>query len=250
MRAPAFCIGLFWCITAQASHSYGGLDLCSLYPEIMPPGMQPQDLPQPESQGASLLQTYCSQCHALPGPGEHTAGEWPAVLGRMILLMDVASRFGGLMGNIKVASTGEGDVLRTYLTDNALHALSGEPRGVGSAAYASHCGSCHALPDAGQYGREEWPVILQRMQHNMTVMKYSPPSLEVMAQIQFYLQQNTSSRPATMQDVSAAATSAEAGDSGFAARGLFDRRRWMALGPFLLLVAVGLVRWWQGRVRA
>ena len=39
------------------------------------------------------------------------------------------------------------------------------------------------------------------------------------------------------------------GDSGFNASDVFDSGRWMALGPFLLLVFVGLARWWQGRVR-
>ncbi len=185
-----FCMGIFWCVTAVASHSYGGLDLCTLYPEVMPPGMPPQDLPHPGSPGANLLQSYCAQCHALPGPGRHTADEWQAVLDRMNLLMDVASRFGGLMGNIKVPGTGESEVIRAYLTDNALQALQGEPRGIGATAFSSHCGSCHALPDAGQHRLEEWPAVLKRMQRNMTVMNYSPPSREHMVQIQHYLQQN------------------------------------------------------------
>lgn len=142
MRVSAFFIGLFWCVTALASHSYGGLDLCTLYPEIMPPGMRPRDLPQPESRGASLLQTYCSQCHNLPGPGRHTADEWRAVLERMTLLMDVANRFGGLMGNVMVPDAEEGEELRTYLTNNALQAMQGEAGGMVAAAFTSHCGSC------------------------------------------------------------------------------------------------------------
>jgi cytochrome c5 len=240
---------MFWCVTALASHSYGGLDLCALYPEVMPPGMQPQDLPKPQSQGAGLLQVYCSQCHALPGPGRHTADEWQVVLDRMNLLMDVASRFGGLMGKVEVPTAGEGEVLRAYLTDNALQAMQEEPRGKGAAAFTAHCGSCHALPAAGQHSLEEWPVVLQRMQHNMTVMKYAPPSRALMAEIQLYLQQNLHTEleaiPADTDRVPAGNT----GDNGFDARDLFDSGRWMALGPFLLLVLVGLARWWQGRVR-
>jgi cytochrome c5 len=241
-------MGMFWCVTALASHSYGGLDLCTLYPEVMPPGMQPKDLPEPDSRGASLLQTYCVQCHALPGPGRHTAGEWPAVLDKMNLLMDVASRFGGLMGKVRMPGADEKEVLKVYLTDNALQPMQGEPRGMGAAAFTSHCGSCHALPDAGQHTREEWPTVMKRMQHNMTVMKYAPPSRELMVQIQLYLQQNLQMERDTILAGTEPVSTASAGDNGFDAHNSFDSGRWMALGPFLLLVLVGLARWWQGRV--
>jgi cytochrome c5 len=240
---------MFWCVTALASHSYGGLDLCTLYPEVMPPGMQPKDLPQPQSQGASLLQTYCSQFHALPGPGRHTAGEWQAVLDKMNLLVDVASRFGGLMGKVKAPSAEEGAVIRAYLTDNALQAMQGGGRGIGAAAFTSHCGSCHALPDAGQHSLEEWPAVLKRMQRNMDIMKYSLPTREIMVQIQVYLQQNLQTESGAIPAGTDPALSGGAGDNGIDVNNLFDSRRWMALGPFLLLVLVGLVRWRQGRTQ-
>ena len=249
MRVSAFFFGMFWCVTAVASHSYGGLDLCTLYPEVMPPGMQPRDLPQSESQGAILLQTYCSQCHALPGPGRHTADEWHVVLDRMNLLMDVTSRFGGLMVKVKVPGSGDVELLRAYLTGNALQAMQDEPAGMGAAAFTSHCGSCHALPDAGQHSLKEWPAVLKRMQRNMTVMRYSPPSREHMLQIQYFLEQNLQTGPDTVPDGAAPVLSGITGDSGFNASDVFDSGRWMALGPFLLLVFVGLARWWQGRVR-
>ena len=229
-------------MTAPASHSYGGLDLCTLYPEVMPPGMQPQDLPQPASLGAALLQGYCAQCHALPGPGRHTADEWPAVLDRMILLMDVTSRFGGLMGKVRVPGAGESEVLRAYLTGNALQALQGEPRGMGATAFSSHCGSCHALPDAGQHSLEEWPGVLKRMQRNMTVMKYSPPSREHMVQIRYFLEQSRQAGHASVPRGKAPVLSGGTGDSGFKPGDVFDSGRWLALGPFLLLVFVGLAR--------
>ena len=250
MRGLAFCIGIFWCVTALASHSYGGLDLCTLYPEVMPPGMQPQDLPQSESLGASLLQIYCAQCHALPGPGRHTAGEWQAVLDKMNLLMDVTSRFGRLMGNVKVPGAEESEVLRAYLTHNSLQAMQGEPRGMGAVAFTSHCGSCHALPDAGQHSLQEWPAVLKRMQRNMTVMKYSPPSRELMVQIQYFLEQNLQTETDTIPADTNPVLSGITGDSGFNASDVFDSGRWMALGPLLLLVFVGLARWWRGRVRS
>lgn len=248
MRGLAFCIGVLWCVSALASHSYGGLDLCALYPEVMPPGMEPKDLPQPESEGAGLMQSYCTQCHALPGPGRHTAGEWQAVLDKMILLMDVASRFGGLMGRVRVPSSEEGEVLRAYLTDNALQAMRGAPRGMGAAAFAADCGSCHALPDPGLHSQEEWPRVLKRMQRNMTVMKYSPPSQERMVQIQLYLQQNLPDEPDAIPENAQLLSSARAGGSGSGASEFFAGGRWLALGPFLLLALVGVARWWRGRV--
>ncbi|MEJ2346677.1 MAG: hypothetical protein P8076_11955 [Gammaproteobacteria bacterium] len=33
--------------------------------------------------GAVLFRQTCAQCHALPSPQQHTAGEWPAVVQRM-----------------------------------------------------------------------------------------------------------------------------------------------------------------------
>lgn len=52
---------------AVAGHDWGGMDLCALYPEKMPPGMPVEQLPQPDHPGALLMQRYCAQCHYLPG---------------------------------------------------------------------------------------------------------------------------------------------------------------------------------------
>ncbi len=35
------------------------------------------------NQVAGEFVRYCSRCHALPDPGQHTAAEWPAVVDRM-----------------------------------------------------------------------------------------------------------------------------------------------------------------------
>lgn len=37
-------------------------------------------LPEPESEGARLLQRHCTGCHAIPDPGQHFAHAWPASL--------------------------------------------------------------------------------------------------------------------------------------------------------------------------
>ena len=233
----------------MASHSFGGLDLCALYPEVMPPGLTPEQLPDAGGPGALLMQDYCTQCHALPGPGRHSAAEWPQVLERMLVLMDVADRFGGLLGNVKTPAADERDLLRRYLELHTLQPMTETPQGVGASAFESHCGACHVLPDPGQHSQEAWPAVLKRMQRNMSVMKYAPPSRELMVQIQYFLQQNLQAEPDTVPAGTSTVLSGNTGDSGFNARDIFDRGRWMALGPLLLLVFIGLARWWQGRVQ-
>lgn len=87
------------------------------------------------------------------------------------------------------------------------------------------------------------------MQRNMSVMKYSPHSRELMVQFQYFLEQNLQTEPDAVPAGTDPVLSGIAGYSGFNARDLFDSGRWMALGPFLLLVFVGLARWWRGRVQ-
>jgi hypothetical protein len=51
--------------------------------DALPPGIDPAPLPEPHSQGARLLKRFCTQCHALPDPKQHTVREWPDVVARM-----------------------------------------------------------------------------------------------------------------------------------------------------------------------
>src|SRR4249920_2517467 len=55
---------------------------------LPPAGVQPGDLPDPNSRGAQVLTTYCAQCHALPAPVEHSATDWPGVTRRMWIRME------------------------------------------------------------------------------------------------------------------------------------------------------------------
>jgi cytochrome c5 len=228
-----------WYSVAMASHSYGGLDLCKLYPEVMPPGLDSRLLPQATSEGAKLLQTYCSQCHELPGPGRHTASDWPVVLKRMIVLMDVTSRFSGLLGHVQVPTAEEGRVLREYLLQQALQPMVAQPVGFGAQAFVEQCSSCHALPDPGQHSSEEWSVVIKRMQNNMVIMKRKPPSPEVLLQVQSYLQQaSTQSRMKSAVDSTNKNESHEPRTMG-----LVNMETWIALGPFFGLTILGLARW-------
>ena len=40
-------------------------------------------LPDSNSAGAKLLQSYCSECHGAPSPTDHIAAHWPNVVERM-----------------------------------------------------------------------------------------------------------------------------------------------------------------------
>jgi cytochrome c5 len=198
-----------------AGHSFGGMDLCALYPEVMPPGLMPNQLPDAGGQGAVLMQGYCTQCHALPGPGRHSVEEWTQVLDRMLVLMDVADRFGSLLGN------------------------------VGASAFESHCSGCHVLPDPARYNHVDWSSLIKRMQHNMEVMKYPPPSADIMMQIQLYLQKNAKSVATSQVPVGEYLTLDVDGDSIRVYDRSFNPGSWLALGPFFMLIVIGLVRWWN-----
>lgn len=231
---------LFISPLASASHSYGGLDMCALYPETMPPGLPIEQLPDKNSQSARLMQTYCTQCHELPGPGRHTADEWPLVLQRMLTLMEVSNRFGGLMGNIKTPNPEEAELLKQYLNRYALKPLEKKTGRVAASAFENHCSACHALPDPQQYNNKNWPVILKRMQRNMIVMKYTPPSFEVMLQIQQHLQLASS---VDSQSFKTTHLFSETLENKKSESSMVRFESWLALGPFLLLVIIGLVRW-------
>jgi len=223
-----------------ASHSFGGIDMCALYPEVMPPGLPSEQLPDATGQGARLMQTYCAQCHELPGPGRHTADEWPKVMQHMSTLMDVANHFGGLMGKIKNPTEEEREQLQLYLLRHGLKPLQKTPSGLGAGAFENHCSACHALPDPMQYDKNAWPGILKRMQRNMTVMKYTPPSFEVMLQIQHYIQ---SVHKVDQVPVKIANNQYIAEKNRPLDASPIHPDSWLALGPFLLLIILGLLRW-------
>ncbi len=54
----------------------------------MPAQLDRNRLPEPNSEGARLVDRYCSQCHGIPSPASHDASDWVPVFRRMILLME------------------------------------------------------------------------------------------------------------------------------------------------------------------
>jgi len=148
-----------------------------MMPDQLPPGIAPERLPEPDSSGAKLLQSYCSQCHDLPSPLMHSAEEWPEVLQRMLRRMQMMSggmMMGSMMG-IKTPTSQEETTLLAYLNRHSLHAadqrtLSGLNSSSGM-LFQQACSQCHALPDPKQHTPQEWPDVVARMKQNMKQMQ-------------------------------------------------------------------------------
>ena len=143
---------------------------------LPPDWIGPSDLPQPGSRGAKLVVAYCRQCHALPTPKAHGAADWPVVARRMWLRME------GLPESLRVqvpTPSDRSDILE-YLATNALKVATAPlPAGNGRDAFLLACNRCHAAPDPGLHSKEEWPVVLARVERNMKRMNVlSPTGLE------------------------------------------------------------------------
>jgi hypothetical protein len=160
---------------------------------LPPAGVAPGDLPEPNSPRAQLVVRYCTQCHALPAPTQHSATDWPSVARRMWLRME------WLPESLGVHTPTEAERYETlqYLTTNALR-VSGTvlPEGRGRETFALICSRCHALPDPGVHSRGDWGVVFARMERNMERMKVAPPTGDQVEEILAYLQTAGSGRRA------------------------------------------------------
>lgn len=57
--------------------------------------LDPKRYPEVDSPAGESFRLACSQCHVLPDPRRHTAGEWPAVVARMQKNMEWMNRVVG-----------------------------------------------------------------------------------------------------------------------------------------------------------
>jgi len=141
---------------------------------MLPPGIRPPDLPEPESPGAKLLSTYCAQCHHLPSPRMHTAADWPRVAGRMLMRERMMAGMRGMMMQVKAPTSQDEEALLQYLKTHALQALIPgavpAPDSPGAALFQQTCAQCHALPDPKQHAASEWSAVVERMRQNMITM--------------------------------------------------------------------------------
>jgi cytochrome c5 len=138
--------------------------LASARVALPPAGQRLEDLPDPASNGAQGLQSYCTACHALPNPAMHSATDWPSVIRRMWLRMDLLEP----PFQVPVPELGDRLVMLDYLTANALRVnQSMLPAAPGGDAFQLECGRCHELPDPGQHSSQDWYVVVRRMNQHM-----------------------------------------------------------------------------------
>ncbi len=162
----------------------------------LPPGIEPQKLPEPQLNGAKLLVQYCSQCHDLPGPGMHSAQAWPSVVERMNQRMQMMSgrNMMGMMHDIQAPEGRELEVLIAYLQKHAQKPIDkSQYEDLNSTAGRSFdmiCSQCHALPDPKQHTGDEWPTVIQRMVENMKSMGKSVPDEKTVETILGFLQKH------------------------------------------------------------
>ena len=158
--------------------------------DALPPGIDPAHLPEPNSSGAHLLQQFCMQCHNPPGPGLHTAPEWPQVLGRMNMRMQMMR---GMMG-VAAPDPVQLEILLGYLQRHAQKPIDAAsypdldtPPG---RAFNTTCMQCHALPDPRQHTAQEWPSVVARMRGHMTAMGKILPDETATDEIVDFLQRH------------------------------------------------------------
>lgn len=130
---------------------------------VLPFGLSANQLPDPQSKGAALYATYCSQCHNLPSPKMHSTGDWPM---RFEKMMDHALLMAGSSSNIKIPADKEKTEIVSYLQKNGFRELPADsPLRTGYQVFNIiwFCSVCHAVPDPSQYPAKEWAKIVDRM---------------------------------------------------------------------------------------
>jgi len=154
---------------------------------VEPVGVQPDELPDPQSVGARLAGEFCAQCHGIPAPSSHSATDWRPILRNMFLRMDRMARM-GMMGGMMMGaptrgmrtvvapSAEEERDLTAYYRTYALHALpegATPAAGPGQELFAKECARCHALPDPSKYPSARWPAEVSKMREYMDQMHLS-----------------------------------------------------------------------------
>ena len=146
---------------------------------ILPPNIEPRQLPDPYSRGAQLTVQYCVQCHNLASPAMHHADKWPAIVARMLPRMQGRGNMGplmrDLMSGIAAPAMEEQKIIVAYLRRHAqkrvdADALPEAGRTHAWVSYTQACTQCHTLPDPARHTRSEWPQVVARMERNMQWM--------------------------------------------------------------------------------
>ena len=154
-----------------------------------PPGLAATNLPESDSREVALLSKYCIQCHAIPGPGMHTQDDWPQVIGRMNQYMKTMHSF-----HVKQPTYDEVMLIQNYLQKHAQVPMEKSqypdltsPEGI---AFLQTCSRCHSAPDPKQHTADEWQAVIQRMLHNMKVMRKWVPDQKQVGMLTEFLQRH------------------------------------------------------------
>ncbi len=141
---------------------------------LLPPSLEPAQLPEPQSAGAKLTARYCIQCHYLPNPQMHTPARWQPVVERMVWRMQGKGNMGALMqdmmAGVEAPTTAEVAILAAYLAKHGQREINPQHPALTTAAgqmFSIACSQCHALPDPQRHTAREWPSVVQRMQKHM-----------------------------------------------------------------------------------
>ncbi len=154
---------------------------------LMPPeGTQRADLPLPDSEGAMLLDQYCTVCHGLSSPGTHSTTDWPVVMRRMWLRTERVAE----QHDIPVPNAAERLTMTRYMLEHAFEVAGDDlPDFVGREYYMLTCERCHALPDPRQHTSQDWPAVVTRMRQHMVDLLGNAPIEAELQDISAYLQQ-------------------------------------------------------------
>lgn len=190
--------------TAELTRGQRWRMISSMGSGLPPSSFRAEDLPEPDSRGAKLVEAYCVQCHWLPVPSMHTATEWPVLLRRMLMragtLKDrmggpiTSERLGEIlmtgMATVPIPSSEDADTLLAYLQRHAIEAA--EPGEIGEGPYRAvfieHCSICHETPAPGVHSGEEWAELVGRMRANMALMDVRPLTDRQREEITSYLE--------------------------------------------------------------
>ena len=157
---------------------------------IIPKGLNPNDLPDAGSRGATLMNIYCAQCHELPTPVMHSATEWPAILSRMQSHLQETKK--GMLRHVISPPKNDWPILKRYLIDNAQTSIDplkyDDIETTSGKVFISTCSQCHAAPSPESHTQKEWPRVVLRMKSNMLAANIPLPEQDKLLTIIDFLQ--------------------------------------------------------------
>jgi mono/diheme cytochrome c family protein len=172
---------------------------------LPPSNFTADNLPEPGSRGAGLLQVYCVQCHWLPTPQMHSAAEWNVLVPRMLLRAEwLKYRMGGpltegLVGQVLMAgytaadspSEAQVDTILAYLQGNALPAAEPDELtpGPGRELFIRKCSVCHETPSPSAHTAPGWERVIALMQSIMSASNVPPLSTGELDVVSAYLRE-------------------------------------------------------------